>query len=102
MRKLVAQIKLLYWRFNPKATWPRQSPASAYQFAKEQLDILEFQKDPKAYKAKLLKSNNNNRSEGTFEEAPSGKDGLDMLNSADVGASPPEKIGSFVDAVFPD
>jgi len=79
-----------------------KSPASAYQFAKEQLDILEFQKDPKAYKAKLLKSNNNNRSEGIFEEAPSGKDGLDMLNSADVGTSPPEKIGSFVDAVFPD
>ncbi len=77
-----------------------KSPASAYAFAKQQLDIIEFQRDPKAYKEKLLKSNHNNNSEYAFDDTPRGKEGFDMLNSEDVGSAPPERIGSFVDAVF--
>lgn len=82
-----------------------KSPASAYEFAKQQLDILEFQRDPKAYKEKLLNAKpNNNSSEDEFDydpDEPSGKDGLDMLNSADVDTpSPGGWNGSFVDAVF--
>jgi len=77
-----------------------KSPASAYEFAKKQLDILEFQRDPKAYKEKLLKSNKKNKD---FEDdvcEPRGKAGLDMLNSEDYGSASSESIGSFVDAVF--
>lgn len=77
-----------------------KSPASAYAFAKKMLDFMEFQRDPQAYKAKLLKSNKHNDTFGDDVGEPSGKDGLDMLNSADVGSAPPERIGSFVDAVF--
>lgn len=78
-----------------------KAPASAYEFAKKQLDIIEFQRDPKAYKEKLLKSNYNNNDPGeVFDDTPRGKEGFDLLNSEDVGASPPERIGSFVDAVF--
>lgn len=80
-----------------------KSPASAYEFAKQQLDIIEFQRDPKAYKEKLLKANKNNNSfedDEIEDDEPRGKRGLDMLNSADVESSPPEWNGSFVDAVF--
>ena len=105
--------KVMYEQFAPMldpqkgnqyviAEWGKlqdKSPASAYAFAKNMLDVIEFQRDPKAYKAKLLKSNNNN-SEDIFDDTPRGKEGFDMLNSEDVGASPPERIGSFVDAVF--
>lgn len=82
-----------------------KSPASAYEFAKRQLDIIEFQRDPAAYKEKLLKANkNNNPSEDDDEiedDEPRGKRGLDMLNSADVESTPSgDWNGSFVDAVF--
>ena len=82
-----------------------KAPASAYEFAKKQLDIIEFQRDPKAYKEKLLKAKqNNNTSEDEFDydpDEPTGKDGLDMLNSADDStASTPGWNGSFVDALF--
>lgn len=82
-----------------------KSPASAYEFAKKQLDIIEFQRDPAAYKANLLKAKqNNNNSEDEFDydpDEPTGKDGLDMLNSENNGTeSPPEWNGSFVDALF--
>lgn len=75
-----------------------KSPASAYAFAKKMLDFMEFQRDPQAYKAKLLKSNKHNESFEDDVGAPRGKDGLDMLNSADVASASPEQIGSFVDA----
>lgn len=78
-----------------------KSPASVYQFAKDQLDILEFQKDPKAYKENLLKAHKNNISDdGIDDDVPRGKAGLDMLNSEDIGTSEPGWNGSFVDSVF--
>jgi len=78
-----------------------KSPASAYAFAKKMLEVKEFQRDPEAYRAKLLKSNKqNNDFENDVDDEPRGKDGLDMLNSADVASAPSERIGSFVDAVF--
>ena len=105
--------KVMYEQFAPMldpqngnqyviAEWGKlqdKSPASAYAFAKNMLDVVEFQRDPKAYKAKLLKSNNNNPGD-VFDDTPRGKEGFDLLNSEDVGSGPPERIGSFVDAVF--
>lgn len=88
-----------------------KSPASVYQFAKDQLDILEFQKDPKAYKENLLKAHKNKPPEDTDDDEdddddddiPRGKDGLDMLNSEDI-SSPHHRGGGavdFIDEVFP-
>ena len=84
-----------------------KSPASVYEFAKEQLDILEFQKDPKAYKENLLKAHKNKPPEDIDDDEddddiPRGKDGLDMLNSEDI--STPHRRGGevdFIDEVFP-
>ena len=85
-----------------------KSPASAYEFAKQQLDILEFQRDPKAYKENLLKTNKNKPPEDDEEDeddddVPRGKDGLDMLNSEDVRTPNLRRSEvSFIDDVFPE
>ena len=88
-----------------RAAWDAledKSPASQYAFAKKQLDILEFQQDPEAYKKKLRASFNRNPSDfGDEEEEPiTGKDGLDMLQSASGPAANNSGSGDFLDAVF--
>lgn len=82
-----------------------KSPASQYAFAKNVLDILEFQRDPKAYKEKMrqeiIKQNNHSDGFDDDDTPPVGKEGLDMLPSADMpAASAPRGDVSFVDAVF--
>jgi len=80
-----------------------KSPAATYAFAKKMLDILDFQRDPQAYRERLRKEIQNN-SHGTdaFDDAPVGKAGLDMLPSADMDDAGRQDGGSvsFVDAVF--
>ena len=89
-----------------RAAWealPDKSPAAQYEFAKKVLDILEFQRDPNAYKKKMREEFNKENHSDTFEDdtTPIGKEGLDMLQSADTpDASPRRDNVSFVDAVF--
>ena len=87
-----------------RAAWEREtdkSPANAYKFAKKVLDIIEFQRDPDAYKARLRKEieTEKRKPETEIVSEPTGKDGLDMLNSADIPVDPGRRV-SFVDAVF--
>ena len=89
-----------------RAEWDKlkdKSPLSAYNFAKKVLDVLDFQRDPEAYKEKLRKQleskPNNPGADGNA--VPTGKEGLDMLPSADVPTDTKKKHDvSFVDAVF--
>lgn len=87
-----------------RAAWEGEmdkSPANAYKFAKKVLDIIEFQRDPDAYRARLRKEIENEKRKPETESVsePTGKDGLDMLNSADIPVDPGRRV-SFVDAVF--
>lgn len=78
-----------------------KSPRSAYEFAKRVLEVLEIQRDPEAYKAKVRKEIENERNDPEAEERyPTGKAGLDMLPSADFSGEPGRRTTSFVDAVF--
>ena len=78
-----------------------KSPASVYAFAKKSLDILDFQRDPEAYKANLRKQLADQYPDGGFNASPVGKEGLDMLPSADHPVEKTSERGiSFVDAVF--
>ncbi len=78
-----------------------KSPASQYAFAKKQLDILEFQQDPEAYKKKLRKGFNEDPSDFDGGEEPiTGKEGLDMLQSASGPATGNRGNGDFLSAVF--
>lgn len=74
---------------------PDKSPEKAYAFAKRLKVQEEILTDPDAYKERLRKEILNNA--GGF--APTGKQGLDMVNSADPSPSVPDS-GGFVDAVF--
>lgn len=63
-----------------------KSPAAAYAFAKKVEDLLLMQNDPEAYRAKIRseierEQNINNEETNTV----TGKEGLDLLNSADSG-----------------
>lgn len=109
--------KVMYDEFTPlldvktgnpqvRAAWDQlkdKSPASAYQFAKKVLEVFEIQRDPEAYKERLRKQieSEKNNSETDENKAPIGKEGLDMLPSADVPADTGKSQNvSFVDAVF--
>ena len=85
-----------------KAEWDAlkdKSPASVYAFAKSMLDLIEFRRDPEAYKRKLRGPATSTPKPGN--ETPTGKAGLDMLPSADLPAdAAPSGDVSFVDAVF--
>ena len=87
-----------------RAAWEGEkdkSPANAYRFAKKVLEIIEFQRDPDAYKARLRREIETEKRKPETESVsePTGKDGLDMLNSADIPIDPGRSV-SFVDAVF--
>ena len=88
-----------------RAAWEAledKSPASQYAFAKKQLDILEFQKDPEAYKKKLREGFSKKPSDIGDEggEPITGKDGLDLLQSASGPAANNRGSGDFLDSVF--
>lgn len=76
-----------------------KSPANAYKFAKELPDRLLMQRDPAAYRAKIEAEvkEKNNKEHGEV----TGKDGLDLMNSA-VGPEAARDYGgkSAVDFVF--
>lgn len=84
-----------------------KSPASVYDFARNVLDILDFQHDPKGYKERLRKefqSQGRSQSQsgrGSDGAAPTGKAGLDMLNGApEPVRSEQDAPQSFVSALF--
>lgn len=88
-----------------RAAWENledKSPASVYAFAKKTLDILEFQRDPEAYKENLRKQSTQvNYNPNAWNDAsPIGKEGLDMLTSADVPIERTSDRVSFVDELF--
>ena len=74
---------------------PDKSPEKAYAFAKRLKLQEEILADPEAYKERLRQEILNNAG----GVAPTGKQGLDMVNSADPAPSVPDSVG-FVDAVF--
>lgn len=76
-----------------------KSPAATYSFAKKALEMIEFQRDPEAYK-KRIREDALKTAATVKEEAPTGKEGLDFLPSADMPGSSRERTKSFVDAVF--
>ena len=88
------------------STWDTlkdKSPLSAYRFAKRVLEALEIQRDPEAYKEKLRKEieKEQNNPEDDGDTVPTGKEGLDMLPSADMPSERGQSRSmSFVDAVF--
>lgn len=76
---------------------PDKSPASAYKFAKELEDRLLIDRDPDAYKQKL-RSEIEREITGGSKDIVEGKDGLDLLNSADSGNyNPSEPSGNVLD-----
>lgn len=75
-----------------------KSPAAAYAFAKKVSEQQEFLKDPEAYKAKLRMEVTNNQPK--MATVPTGKAGLDMINSASVPVNNKGSSDSFVDAIF--
>ena len=80
-----------------------KSPLATYQFARRVKEIFDFQRDPEGYRDRLRKEiENEMRTRNTSEfESPTGKAGLDMVQSMDF---PEEKENrgtiSFVDDVF--
>lgn len=87
-----------------RAQWeslPDKSPAATYEFAKKALEIREFQRDPQAYKKRLRKEFKTHGGSDRRDDAPVGKEGLDMTPSADMpDAVQPRRNMSFVDEVF--
>lgn len=87
-----------------RAAWlnlPDKSPLETYKFAKRIDDILAFQRDPEGYKAKLRKEIEEENQSRTYKESPTGKEGLDQIQSAEFPEE--NKKGgtfSFVDTVF--
>lgn len=73
-----------------------KSPASAYKFAKELEDRLLMNSDPEAYKQKL-RSEIEREITGRDSNIVEGKDGLDLLNSADYGNYTPPSSGDVLD-----
>lgn len=85
-----------------RAAWQKEadkSPAKAYDFAKRLKLQEEILKDPDAYKKRLREEILNEKG-GSGSSTPTGKQGLDMVNSASPPPASPESIGSFVDSVF--
>lgn len=77
---------------------PDKSPASAYKFAKELEDRLLMQSDPEAYRQKV-RSEIEREITGKDSNNVEGKDGLDLLNSADyvnIVSSPSENVLDFL------
>lgn len=86
-----------------RAMWEAEadkSPANAYAFAKRVPDILNAFSDPQGYRDRLRKEieeENRKRREQDWEQdtgAVLGKEGLDMLNSADYAPKSPRKTYS--------
>lgn len=76
---------------------PDKSPEAAYKFAKELEDRLLMDRDPEAYKQKL-RSEIEREITGENRNIVEGKDGLDLLNSADSGNyNPSEPSGDVLD-----
>lgn len=77
---------------------PDKSPASAYKFAKELEDRLLMHKDPEAYRQKI-RSEIEREITGKDSNNVEGKDGLDLLNSADyanIVSSASENVLDFL------
>lgn len=103
--------KVVYEEFAPKIDetsgdpqvirlWNEQkdkSPANAYAFAKKLDDMLLLQSNPEAYKEKIRAEVMKEINGGTFV---TGKDGLDLMNSADVPEGPAKSGGGAVDFIF--
>lgn len=80
---------------------PDKGPAAVYEFSKKMLDVLEFQRDPEGYKENLRKQMSYRKEPESVHGAVEGKEGLDMLPSADMpGDLSEERPISFVDALF--
>ena len=77
---------------------PDKSPAAAYKFGKQVNDLLEMQEDPEKYKARIRAEFENEMK--AKSSSPTGKDALDVTNSAEFydGGSGDEK--SVVDELF--
>lgn len=87
-----------------RAEWKNlkdKSPSAVYEFAKKSMEIIDFQRDPEAYKEKLrMQFGQSNNMLNIDDAAPLGKEGLDMLLSADVPIEKSSGRLSFIDEVF--
>lgn len=101
---LVALLDASNGNAQVRADWQNlkdKSPSAVYAFAKRSLEVLEFQRDPEAYKEKLRKQSNVNLDpDSDGNSSPIGKEGLDMLPSADVPIEKSSGRVSFVDELF--
>lgn len=102
---LVALLDASTGNAQVRAEWENlkdKSPAAVYTFAKRSLEVLEFQRDPEAYKEKLRKqlSQGYHNSSAFDNASPVGKEGLDMLPSADIPIEKSSGRVSFVDELF--
>lgn len=102
---LVALLDASTGNAQVRAEWENlkdKSPAAVYTFAKRSLEVLEFQRDPEAYKEKLRKqlSQGYHNSSAFDNASPVGKEGLDMLPSADIPVEKSSGRVSFVDELF--
>ena len=101
---LVALLDASNGNAQVRADWQNlkdKSPSAVYAFAKRSLEVLEFQRDPEAYKEKLRKQSNVNfNPDSDSNSSPIGKEGLDMLPSADVPIEKSSGRVSFVDELF--
>lgn len=76
-----------------RSMWAAQTektPAEAYKFAKTVFAMQEMQNDPDAYRAKIraeVEAEIKTKTENTEDDKVTGKDGLDLLNSADASSA---------------
>ena len=86
-----------------RALWEAEadkSPANAYKFAKNLDDIVLQRRDPAAYREKVRKEVEEEYKKNHGGEV-TGKEGLDLMNSADTPVGAPDPGGeSAVDYVF--
>jgi DNA repair exonuclease SbcCD ATPase subunit len=91
-----------------RAMWMSQddkSPAAAYKFAKTVIAMREMQNDPDAYRAKVraeIEAENQSKINPAESEKVTGKEGLDLINSADANLITETDTGneSAVDFIF--
>lgn len=101
-RKLAPKIDAANGDPEIRALWEAEkdkSPANAYKFAKNLDDIVLQRRDPAAYREKIRKEVEEEFRKNGGEVT--GKEGLDLMNSADTPVGTPDPGGeSAVDFVF--
>lgn len=87
-----------------KAEGKASDPRFVYGYAKDVLERREFERDPKAYKERLRKEIQNEKNGMNMPDQisvqPTGKRGLDMVQSAAGPGDQPSVPESFVDGIF--